>query len=210
MMEERSKSLLMNIKKYKKGDILYKQGDKSTELYILNSGKVDVYVDDIYIATISEKGAIIGESSLLLNQTRSATLKVVEDSEFMVIPSEYIDNVILENPAIGLNLLKIIITRLRNTTKQLVHLQKVVFEYERKIQKLQKEKSEQKEFMLGELFYKTGIISKKELDEVLKIKKSYEKKGIKKSIGEILIEKGYATMFQVMQLIKLQKELKNE
>ncbi len=210
MMEERSKSLLMNIKKYKKGDILYKQGDKSTELYILNSGKVEVYVDDIYIATISEKGAIIGESSLLLNQTRSATLKVVEDSEFMVIPSEYIDNVILENPAIGLNLLKIIITRLRNTTKQLVHLQKVVFEYERKIQKLQKEKSEQKEFMLGELFYKTGIISKKELDEVLKIKKSYEKKGIKKSIGEILIEKGYATMFQVMQLIKLQKELKNE
>ncbi len=207
--QEKVNSLLLNVKQYKANDILYKQGEKSSDLYVLNYGKVAVYVDDTFITEISEKGAIIGESSLLLEETRSATIKVIEDSEFMVIPGEYIDKVIIENPSIGINLLKILIKRLRNTTKQVVYLQRRLWEYEQKIKDLEHEKEDTEDFRLGQLFYKSGIITREQLKECEKIQEDYGKKGIKKNFGEILIERGYATVFQVMQVLKIQKELKN-
>ncbi len=203
-------NLLLDIKNYKKGDILYRQGEKSSELYILNEGKVSVFVDDIFITEINEKGAIIGESSVLFNEKRSATIKVEENSEFMVIPGEYIDKVIIDNPSIGLNLLKILMRRLRNTTRQVVHLQKTIWNYEQKVNQLETEKKSVEDLRLGQLFYKSGIITEEQLKECEELMKKYEKKGEKKNIGEILVEKKYATIFQVMQVLNIQKELKNK
>ncbi|MBU1077555.1 MAG: cyclic nucleotide-binding domain-containing protein [Spirochaetes bacterium] len=202
--------LLVQSRSLKKDEILYKQGDSDTDMFILNQGKCGVYVDDEFITEIQAEGAIIGESAALFKYPRSATIIALEDSELAVIPGEYIDKVILENPKIGLNLVKTIAQRLHHTSKLAANLQKLVINYKNQINVLKGEKEIEDRYKLGRLFYETGILTKKQLKEILNTQKKFKLKGKEKSIGQILIEKKYANMFQVMQMIHLQNELKTE
>jgi CRP-like cAMP-binding protein len=197
-------------KKYKAGEYLFKQGEKGNNLYILQDGEIEVYVDDQLIDIISEQGAIVGEAAPLLKQPRSATLKFSKDSEVIVVPGDYIDKIILSNPEIGFNILKMVIERLNSANKQIVRLTKLVQHYKKEIEKIKGEKEKSQEYRLGELFYQAGIITKAQLEECLKIQKESAEKGIIKPLGRILIEKGYATSFQVIQIMQLQKSLMKE
>src|SRR5208283_2906288 len=105
-------NLNTSIKKLVKDEILYNQNDEESNFYILNKGRCGVYVDGEYITEINQPGSIIGESAALFKQPRSATIIALEECELTIIPGEYIDNVILSNPEIGLNLLKTIANRL--------------------------------------------------------------------------------------------------
>jgi len=201
---------LLEVKLYKKGDYLFKQNDDGTDLYLLNKGKIDIYVDDQFIDSISKPGSIIGESAALFKHKRSTTAKFAEDSEVIVLPGEYIDRVVMEKPDIGLNLLKTVIERLHSANKQIVRLEKIIGEYKEEINKIKGENIKSREYRLGELFYNAGIITKEQLEEALKLQNSYEEKGINKPIGRILIEKGFATTFQVLQVMRLQKMLSAE
>lgn len=206
--KNKQNELLIQSKSLKKDQLLCKQGDIDTDMFILNKGKCGVFVDDEFITEIEEPGAIIGESAALFKQPRSATIIALEDSELSIIPGEYIDKVILENPEIGLNLLKITARRLHNTSKLAAHLQKLIINYKNEINKLKGEKDLKDQYKLGKLFFETGILTKKQLKEILQTQTKLKKKGKTKTTGQILIEKGYATMFQVMQMVHLQNELK--
>lgn len=202
--------LVVQSKKIKKDQILYKQDDTDSDMFILNNGRIGVYVDDEFITEIEETGALIGESAALFKQPRSATLIALENSDLSIIPGEYMDKVLMENPKIGINLVKTIAKRLHNTSKLAANLQKLVLHYRNEINRLSGEKEREEEYKLGRLFYETGLINKKQLKEVIQLQEKYKKKKKEKSLGQILIEKKYATMFQVMQMIHLQNELKNE
>jgi len=161
--------LLVKTKTLKKGDVLYNQGDKDSNLFILKKGRCGVYVDDEFITEINEKDSIIGESAALFKQPRSATIKALENCELYVIPADYIDKVIIENPDIGLNLLKIIVKRLHNTSKLAAKLQKMILNYKNEIARLKGEKESDTKYQIGRLLYETGIITKEQLEEVLKL-----------------------------------------
>lgn len=57
-----------------RGETLFSAGENGNEMFILNSGSIDVCVNNNKVATLSEEGTPIGEMALLLGQTRSATL----------------------------------------------------------------------------------------------------------------------------------------
>ncbi len=57
-----------------KGETLFSAGDDGNEMYILNSGTINVMVNNNKVAALSETGTPIGEVALLLGQSRSATL----------------------------------------------------------------------------------------------------------------------------------------
>ncbi len=59
---------------FQRGAIICEESTPGTEMYILRSGALDVIVKGVRISTIDEPGTIIGESSLLLGQTRAATM----------------------------------------------------------------------------------------------------------------------------------------
>lgn len=56
------------------GDTLFTEGDPGNEMYILNSGSINVIVNENRVATLSEPGTPIGEIALLLGEKRTATL----------------------------------------------------------------------------------------------------------------------------------------
>jgi len=57
------------------GSFLCQEGETGTEMYILQSGMIDVIVRDTVVATYSESGTPIGEMALLIGEKRTASLK---------------------------------------------------------------------------------------------------------------------------------------
>ncbi len=66
-------------KDFKKDDIIFSQEDKADGMYIIKSGKVDVERDYEVIATLGD-GDCVGEMGIMLNEKRSATVRVVSDN----------------------------------------------------------------------------------------------------------------------------------
>lgn len=70
------------------GEIIVREGDESRELYVLQSGSIEVskqYGDQEVILTTLRKGDFFGEMSLLEGKPRSATVRALEPTKVMVI-----------------------------------------------------------------------------------------------------------------------------
>src|SRR4051812_6814111 len=71
------------------GQVIFNQGDEGGTMYIVQSGKVEIFLNDnnkerVILSTV-EAGGIFGELSLLDNQSRSAGAKALEDCVLFVI-----------------------------------------------------------------------------------------------------------------------------
>ena len=80
-------------KKFKRGEVILCSGEVGDEAYILASGRVEISCEinkRKSVLDICEKGAIIGELSLLTSQVRSATALALEDCEVLVITSQMV------------------------------------------------------------------------------------------------------------------------
>ncbi|TFH42855.1 MAG: cyclic nucleotide-binding domain-containing protein [Chrysiogenales bacterium] len=60
---------------FPRGSVICEEGAPGEEMFILQSGAVDIFVRGVRISTVDEPGTVIGESSLLLAEPRAATLK---------------------------------------------------------------------------------------------------------------------------------------
>ncbi len=103
---------------FEKGQVLFKEGDSTSDLYILISGSVDVSRNGKVIASISDKGTFIGEMSTLLKTPRTATIRAAEDSMLFVVPEDAVEKFIAESPNIGIKLCQMLARRLQSTTEQ--------------------------------------------------------------------------------------------
>jgi glutamate/tyrosine decarboxylase-like PLP-dependent enzyme len=82
------------------GQILFAEGDKANNVYLILSGKVKVYKEDvdgnkIEFATLG-KGSFFGEMALFDNGIRSASVRSLEDSNFCVIEGDKFLDLVLE------------------------------------------------------------------------------------------------------------------
>lgn len=125
------------------GETLCKEGDVSTEIFILQQGTLDVLIRDKKgrekkISEISEKNSIIGEIGAILKQPRSATLRasttVLVNS--IDVKKKALDETILAQPRLGLSIslnlakyLKDTNARLKRYTEFLSTVRKVVDGY---------------------------------------------------------------------------------
>lgn len=60
---------------FPKDSVICEEGTAGEEMYILQSGTVDVYIEGYKVVSIGEPGAVFGEMALLLGEKRTATLK---------------------------------------------------------------------------------------------------------------------------------------
>lgn len=105
------------VKTHPKGYVVFQEGEKGDALYIILKGKVKVslYGDDgrEYILDIIGKDGFFGELSLIDELPRSANIITIEDCEFLVLRRNDFIKLLMENPAITVNILKTMSTRLR-------------------------------------------------------------------------------------------------
>lgn len=108
---------LAAIKDYRGGDVLVRQFDRNTDLFVLLEG--EARIKSFAGETIAEfgPGSIIGEISLIDEQPRSATVTAVGDVKAAVIPSEVIRGMMETDPATAVvivtNICQVLCRRLR-------------------------------------------------------------------------------------------------
>jgi len=103
--------------RYAKGDVVFHRTDPSTDLYIVNSGKLKAVLsdeegDEMVLAQF-EKGAFFGELSLLDGMGRSATIVADRDSELAVLNKDVFLDLLYKNPRIAVELMTTLAIRLR-------------------------------------------------------------------------------------------------
>ncbi|HEY3121579.1 MAG TPA: cyclic nucleotide-binding domain-containing protein [Vicinamibacteria bacterium] len=107
---------------YKKGHVLFREGDEGDDMYVIQSGRVAIkkkVKDAEATLAILEKGDFFGEMAILDRAPRSATAEVSEDGDLIVISSETFGDMIKANPEIAIRMLRKQSIRLRETNKQL-------------------------------------------------------------------------------------------
>ena len=87
--ELKSLAAQLDQKHYLKGQMIFSEGDPGGMMYVVQSGKVEVFIKDtggdmVHLDDV-EKGEIFGELSLLDNESRSANAKAVEATVLYVI-----------------------------------------------------------------------------------------------------------------------------
>lgn len=102
------------IRSYRPGEAIIRQGDTDTDVYSMISGKAAVSVDERQVGEIGE-GEIFGEMSRLTGAPRSATVRAKTACEVMVFGGEDFVNLADNNPTA----LKEIA---RNLSERLAHL----------------------------------------------------------------------------------------
>jgi CRP/FNR family cyclic AMP-dependent transcriptional regulator len=111
---------------YKKGDVIFQKTDLSTDMYIVNSGKlkallIDEEGDEIVLAHF-EKGAFFGELSLLDGKGRSATIVVEQDAELSILKKEMFFDILYKDPRIAIELMATLVDRLRKADEMIESL----------------------------------------------------------------------------------------
>jgi CRP/FNR family transcriptional regulator, cyclic AMP receptor protein len=111
----------LTIRSFKPGDILFEEGSKGREMFIINEGKVGIFKatpDGIVELAQIEKGGAIGEMSLLDAMPRSATAKAVEPTKALLINEFTFQQAVQSIPAWLNSIIKIIVNRLRDANKR--------------------------------------------------------------------------------------------
>jgi len=96
---------------YKKGDVLYHEGNRISGFYCINSGIIKVYKTGLdgkeQIIRFARPGEIIAYRSVLSNEPACTTSKVIEDCQVCFIPSEVLISLIRKNSTFSLELMRL-------------------------------------------------------------------------------------------------------
>lgn len=110
---------------YKPQDIICKQGESGDCMYIIQAGKVEVFLT----TSTGEKslafygpGDFFGEMSMIDKAPRSANIRAVEETRLISLDAQTFDAHIQTNPAIVRKILINMSNRLRDANKQIENL----------------------------------------------------------------------------------------
>ncbi len=119
---------ILEERKFKRGEIIITEVNRTRDMFILKSGSVaisfKVPVDDSKEEVVDclHAGQIFGELSFVDGCPRSATVTAEESSEVVFLPHTELSELLDANPAIGYivmkNIAKLITAKLRKTNLQ--------------------------------------------------------------------------------------------
>ena len=100
-----------DFRQYKRGDILYQEGNRISGFFCIHSGIIKVFKTGFdgkeQIIRFAKKGDIIAYRSILSNELACTSAKVIEDCQVCFIPSEILISFIKTNSSYALELLKL-------------------------------------------------------------------------------------------------------
>ena len=100
-----------DFRQYKRGDVLYQEGNRISGFYCINTGIIKVFKTGFdgkeQIIRFARKGDIIAYRSVLSNELACTSAKVIEDCQVCFIPSEILISFIKSNPAYAFELIKL-------------------------------------------------------------------------------------------------------
>ncbi len=116
----------INRRAYKKGEMIFFEGEMSDKLYVINSGKVKIFKytkeGKEQILYIVSSGDFLGDLSLLKKDEFKFNAEALEDVNICELTKDDFDKVVKQNPEIALKILEILyerISKLENLVQSL-------------------------------------------------------------------------------------------
>lgn len=113
------------LRKYKKGQIIFIEGEPGEAVYFVKSGKIKIYKSDAegreYILHIFGPGNIFAETVLLGGGPYPASAEAVEDSIVGIIQNQDLEELLKKHTDIALKIMKILSNRLRESQEKLMN-----------------------------------------------------------------------------------------
>jgi CRP/FNR family transcriptional regulator, polysaccharide utilization system transcription regulator len=104
-------SLDKNCEPYKKGSVIYNEGNRISGCYCVSSGIIKIYKTGIdgkeQIINFAKKGDIIGFRSVLSGELACTTAKVIEDSHLCFIPGDTLITLFKQNGNFSMDLMQL-------------------------------------------------------------------------------------------------------
>lgn len=211
-MSEDRKKIHIKAGKFPKGHVFFQQGDSlDKNAYMLNSGKIGVYIDGFEVAILKTPGVFFGEMAALSNAPRKATCLCLVESSVTTIPQSAIKKVMVQHPKIALSLLKTFANRLKVTTNKYLDAQQQFINTKKELYKQKGLPPKNAEYdLLTDILEEMGYVSKDMIENAKNTQEELATKGKSKAISAILSEKGFVGMHDMIECMKLMRALKNE
>ena len=104
------------VRGFKAGDVIFQQGDAAEELYVVQSGTVEIRLGNRVLDTLSEL-SIFGEMALIDRSPRSATAVAATDVSLVPVGEKQFLFLVSRTPHFALNVMRVLAQRLRTTNK---------------------------------------------------------------------------------------------
>ena len=118
---------MINLRKYKAGEVIIEENDTGETAYTIEQGRVEITKEregrKIHIAYLNA-GETIGEMSMVDDKPRSATVTATEETTVREIHRDEFFKSLKTDPDVALNVLKILFERLREANVTISQLQK--------------------------------------------------------------------------------------
>jgi CRP/FNR family transcriptional regulator, cyclic AMP receptor protein len=112
----------------KKGQVLFKEGSFSDAAFIIESGKVEISVNNSdgqkTVIGVLRDNDIVGEMGLIDGNPRSATVTAISEVKIKEITREQFETLSKTNPNAIIPILKVLSNRLRDTLKMMMDMAK--------------------------------------------------------------------------------------
>jgi signal transduction histidine kinase len=105
------------VRRFKAGDVVFNRGDAARELFVIQSGKVEVRRGNRVIAAFSDHN-VFGEMALIDSARRSATAVATADSTLIPVSKERFLSLVRNSPDLSINLMRLLTQRLRETERE--------------------------------------------------------------------------------------------
>lgn len=114
------------VKKYRQGDVIFSENSDCDGMYIIDSGRVRVFktvksgasLEEVELCTLGQK-AMFGEMAMIDENRRSASVQALEPTACTVITKKIFEDQLSNIPPWMVNMIKILVTRLRETNDKL-------------------------------------------------------------------------------------------
>jgi CRP/FNR family cyclic AMP-dependent transcriptional regulator len=100
------------VRAFKQGEIIFREGDPATDLYVIKSGRVDIASGNRLLATLGDNG-IFGEMALIDKAPRSATVTAATDVELVPVNEKQFLFLVSQTPFFALKVMRVLAGRLR-------------------------------------------------------------------------------------------------
>lgn len=112
-----------DIRDYKDGDVIVREGEQASDMFVIRSGQVEILKSvgghDVRLAVL-DRGSFFGEMSLLEGLPRSATARALGDTSLLVLRAGTLLLQIRRNPTFAFEMLQQMSHRIRELNDKLV------------------------------------------------------------------------------------------
>lgn len=113
-------------KEYKKGEVVFRQGDRGSCMYVIQDGEVEAIVEsdgkELRLRTMGPN-EFFGEMALFEREVRTATIRALKPSRILSVDKKNFLGGIHEDPSLAYRVVQTMSHRIRDLTERLARYQ---------------------------------------------------------------------------------------